>query len=750
MSRLVIALLALLVAPTASAQSVREPYLQSATETSISVVWRTATATPTRVCFGTSLASLDAAAGSGASETRHQVRITGLTAGTRYYYATDAASCPAAGRADAYFTTAPARGSETAFRAWIVGDSGTGGSRQAQVTDAMLADVGALPPDLFLHMGDMAYDRGTESEFDSRFFAMYREVLRHTVVWPTIGNHEGSSSSSTTQSGPYYEAYVLPGDGSAGGLASGTEAYYAFDWANVHFIVLDSHGSPRSRTGAMLRWLEEDLAATDARWIIAYFHHPPYTHGSHDSDVEGQHIDMRQNAIPILEAHGVDLVLGGHSQIYERSWLARGAYDTPTTAAGHIVDMGDGRTDGDGAYRSGAAGAVYVVAGHGGASVSGDADHPLMYFSEVAHGSCVLDVRGDVLELHNVRWDGAVTDHFTLVKGDGIVVESPRAGANVLAGSSVDIAWSATGSTTAVRIESSLDGGATWSVIVERTEDDGVHAWTTPRRVSDRVMVRVTDADDASVSGTSGVFSLTNVSREVVVPFGSGWQHSEDGTDHGDAWRMGEGAAWPEGTAELGYGEGDEATVIADETPNVPTVYFRRRFSLSGAVTAATLRTLFDDGIAVWINGRQVMARDVDAGVAHDLWATGGSDDNERVDVELDLSGESPFVVGENWIAAIVKQRDATSSDLSFDLELEVSIEGEPIEPEPDGGVIDADGSTSSGDGGSTASADGGPAGGEGAGCGCAAAGSRREGAGAALALLAMIGVALRRRRARG
>mgnify|MGYP002150256826 CR=1 FL=1 len=51
----------------------------------------------------------------------------------------------------------------------------------------------------------------------------------------------------------------------------------------------------------------------------------------------------RRDALPILEANGVDLVWGGHSHIYERSFLVHGAYDTPTTAPGHIVDSGDGR-----------------------------------------------------------------------------------------------------------------------------------------------------------------------------------------------------------------------------------------------------------------------------------------------------------------------------------------------------------------------------------------------------------------------
>ena len=190
-----------------------------------------------------------------------------------------------------------------------------------------------------------------------------------------MGNHEGYTSDSASQSGPYYDAYVLPTKGEAGGVPSGTEAYYSFDHGNVHFVVLDSYESSRKVDGPMLTWLANDLAATTQKWIIAYFHHPPYTKGSHDSDKEKQLIEMRENANPILEAAGVDLVRAGHSHIYERSYLIAGYYKTPTKKSeGTILDAGDGAIAGDGAYVKTAKGqkngAVYVVAGHGGAGVS--------------------------------------------------------------------------------------------------------------------------------------------------------------------------------------------------------------------------------------------------------------------------------------------------------------------------------------------------------------------------------------------
>ena len=49
-----------------------------------------------------------------------------------------------------------------------------------------------------------------------------------------------SSADSATQTGTYYDIFTLPKFGEAGGVASGTEAYYSFDFGNIHFIVLDS------------------------------------------------------------------------------------------------------------------------------------------------------------------------------------------------------------------------------------------------------------------------------------------------------------------------------------------------------------------------------------------------------------------------------------------------------------------------------------------------------------------------------
>ena len=175
------------------------------------------------------------------------------------------------------------------------------------------------------NFGSSALSRsGSADQYQAAVFDTYPSILRQSVVWPTRGNHDMGGST-------YAGMFTFPEDAEAGGVASGTPLYYSFDRANIHFICLDSYSSDRSVGGAMWTWAEADLASTLQEWIIAFWHHPPYTKGTHDSDIEPRHIEMRQNALPILEDFGIDLVLGGHSHSYERSFLLDGHYGPSDT-----------------------------------------------------------------------------------------------------------------------------------------------------------------------------------------------------------------------------------------------------------------------------------------------------------------------------------------------------------------------------------------------------------------------------------
>jgi Calcineurin-like phosphoesterase/Purple acid Phosphatase, N-terminal domain/Calx-beta domain len=403
---------------SAHAQTVtRGPYLQSATPTSIVVRWRTNVAVDSRVRYGISAGSLTSTASNMTTTMEHAVTLTGLAPATKYYYSVgSAAAALAGGDAAHFFITPPVAGTVQPTRIWVIGDAGNNSTGQRQVRDAYLARVGANYTHLWLMLGDNAYNSGTDAEYQAAVFNIYPSLLRQSVVWPALGNHDGAAANSSTQSGPYYDIFTLPKNGEAGGVASGTEAYYSFDYANIHFVVLDSFETNRSSNGAMLNWLRQDLAATRQNWIIAFWHHPPYSKGSHDSDSETELIEMRANALPILEDFGVDLVLTGHSHSYERSFQIDGHYGTSNTFNPSTMLVNGGAGPYEKAIDGSTPGAVYSVAGSSGSIASGSLNHPVMRVSLLELGSLILDVNGDVLDAVFLNNTGVVRDSFRMLK----------------------------------------------------------------------------------------------------------------------------------------------------------------------------------------------------------------------------------------------------------------------------------------------------------------------------------------------
>jgi hypothetical protein len=372
------------------------------------------------------------------------VTVTGLTPNKTYYYSVGSgtstlAPASAVSGADYTFITPPTPGTPINTRIWVLGDAGTAGSgspaRQTSVRDAFYTFTGAHTPNLVLELGDNAYNSGLDSEYQKALFDIYPTLLRKVPFWSCLGNHETAQATAFVNTYPYFDIYTLPTAAESGGVASGTEHYYSFNYGNIHFIALDSMTANRAvdnpntpsvnEDGPMAAWLRDDLQSNTARWTICFFHHPAYTKGSHNSDTETQLIQMRQNFLPILEAGGVDLTLAGHSHIYERSFLLDGHYGLSTTLTPAMkLNAGDGRPSGSGAYikplngSQAHKGSVYAVAGSAGQATSTQSDfpHPAHYISLLNLGSLVLDVNGTRLDGTFVRENGTTPDTFTIIK----------------------------------------------------------------------------------------------------------------------------------------------------------------------------------------------------------------------------------------------------------------------------------------------------------------------------------------------
>jgi len=414
---------------------IRGPYLQKATPNSIVVKWRTDVATGSAVQFGSTYTNLTINVDDATPKIDHEIEITGLEAATQYFYQiTNSSTILEPAAPDLYFQTLPAFDSQPDFSAWIVGDCGTANDNQRAVRDAYYNYYGNNHTDAMIFLGDNAYVDGTDEEYQFGVFEdMYEEKLKNTVAWSTMGNHDGRSASAANQTGPYYDIFTFPTNGESGGLASGTEAYYSYDYGNIHFIVLDSYESDRSVGSAMFDWCLNDIQNTTADWIVALWHHPPYSKGSHNSDTESYMIEMRENFLPMMEFNGLDLVFSGHSHSYERSNLINGHYDTSPNfdVATHTVGAtgaGDGNENSDGAYEKDAdgddIGTVYIVAGSSGKISQAPVNHPIMEVNLLELGSCMLNISGDTLSVQFLRETGNIEDHFSIVK-QGISSTTP-------------------------------------------------------------------------------------------------------------------------------------------------------------------------------------------------------------------------------------------------------------------------------------------------------------------------------------
>jgi hypothetical protein len=236
------------------------------------------------------------------------------------------------------------------------------------------ANIGPEKLDFWMLLGDNAYLQGIDNEYQTNFFNPFQSsaYMKQATMISAPGNHEYYESRLNTTSTPstsntyysyigteivdrnsrnysYYSIFKTPQKGQSGGTPSNHPNFYSYDYANIHFVSLDTYGAESNIAlfedgSPQLAWLISDLNQNDLKvqsgvikWTVVFFHHPPYTKGSYDSDqirgVGGAsynasiHQAVANKVIKELDLHRVDLVLNGHSHVYERSKPLKGLYD---------------------------------------------------------------------------------------------------------------------------------------------------------------------------------------------------------------------------------------------------------------------------------------------------------------------------------------------------------------------------------------------------------------------------------------
>lgn len=214
---------------------------------------------------------------------------------------------------------------------------------------------------------------------------------------------------------------------------------------------------------------------------------------------------------------------------------------------------------------------------------------------------------------------------------------------------------------------------------------NGFPTTTTPSTVSLSGVANAVGTQKVLVAGNAVNWDAFNrtwstagatAGTDTLIPFGANWRYLDNGSNQGTAWRALDfnDAAWASGPAELGYGDGGEATVVGfggNANNKYITTYFRNTFTVAnpGQYASLTLRFRRDDGIAIYINGTEVARNNLAANAAFDQTASNATDDGtsifDVVNIPVNL-----LEAGENIIAAEVHQDSGSSSDISFDLTL--------------------------------------------------------------------------------
>ena len=199
----------------------------------------------------------------------------------------------------------------------VLGDMGTGERAQYSLAAGMATYHEQHPFDTVLTLGDNIYPNGDKAYFKDKFERPYAELLKREVrFYATLGNHDVRRGREAQMK---YSPFNMNG-----------RAYYSFVKGDglIEFFALDS----TALDAAQMKWLEGALAASQAKWKVAYFHHPIYSSGiTHGSDPK-----LRAQLEPLFAKYGVAAALSGHDHTYERTKLQRGVQYFVVGAGGQL------------------------------------------------------------------------------------------------------------------------------------------------------------------------------------------------------------------------------------------------------------------------------------------------------------------------------------------------------------------------------------------------------------------------------
>jgi len=198
-----------------------------------------------------------------------------------------------------------------ALRFAVIGDTGSGSSKQRDVGVMMARYREVFAFEFVLMMGDNMYGGESARDFQEKFEEPYQELLNAKVkFYASLGNHDQGLQVN-------YGHFNMNG-----------KEYYRFKKGNVAFYALNSNYMDKKQ----VEWLQKELAQDTSEWKVCFFHHSPYSsakkHGSDDQ--------LREVVEPIFVKFGVNVVLTGHDHVYEKVKPQKGIYYFVSGAGGKL------------------------------------------------------------------------------------------------------------------------------------------------------------------------------------------------------------------------------------------------------------------------------------------------------------------------------------------------------------------------------------------------------------------------------
>ncbi|UCD29660.1 MAG: metallophosphoesterase, partial [Planctomycetota bacterium] len=357
---------------TCHAIFIRGPFLQNAQTNRITICWETDEPVPATVKVFEQNGKILRSVKTASKALRQEVSIDELEAGEKYRYEVKSrakSSTPLGGT----FCTPPPPGTPIEFVAW--GDS----RNHPHTCEEIAKSILKIGVPFSVHTGDLVGGKTGLSRWNPQFFEPCRDLLRSSVIWPAIGNHELEKDPEEHDGRiAFTQIFALPH----------TEHYYSFDYGDAHFLVLDSNHDFWNNQ-AQYHFAAADLEATRARWRFAVWHHPAFSSGSYSNETY-----MRTRYCPLMARHNVDVIITGHDHNYQRSKPIKHHYE-PNQKHHYI----------------------HLVSGGGGARLYSVREGELWHEKGLPTNHYIhFRIDGDLLQAKVVDLDDQVIDTFTIDK----------------------------------------------------------------------------------------------------------------------------------------------------------------------------------------------------------------------------------------------------------------------------------------------------------------------------------------------